>query len=102
MLTGISTGASNSIKSFTASNAFKVAENAMQNERKDNTSSGVELNDNNILLKNIEKNIYNIIGKEKECTLTLASQNSSFINMKKFNKFKAYISSVITLLSCSL
>ena len=40
---------------------------------------------NNILLKNIEKNIYNIIGKEKECTLTLASQNSSFINMKKFN-----------------
>ena len=52
MLTGISTGASNSIKSFTASNAFKVAENAMQNERKDNTSSGVELNDNNILLKN--------------------------------------------------
>lgn len=52
MLTGISTGASNSIKAFTASNAFKVAENAMQNERKDNTSSGVELNDNNILLKN--------------------------------------------------
>lgn len=39
---------------------------------------------NDILLKNIEKNVYNIIGKEKECMLTLTSLNSSFINTEKF------------------
>lgn len=54
MLTGISTGASNSIQAFTAANAFKNAQNALNNEKttpKDDTPSGVDLKDNNILLK---------------------------------------------------
>lgn len=39
----------------------------------------------NILLKNIEKNIYNIIGKNKECALSLTSSSSSIIKVRKFN-----------------
>lgn len=61
MLTGISTGASNQIQAFTAANAFKSAQNALNNDRKrveDNTSSGVDLQDNNFLLK--EQNIAEI------------------------------------------
>lgn len=54
MLNGISTGAANSIQAFNAANAFKSAQNALNNEKtkhEDNTSSGVDLNDNNIILK---------------------------------------------------
>lgn len=53
MLTGISTGASNSIQSFTALNAFKNAQEALNNKQQiqDNTPSGVDLKDNNNLLK---------------------------------------------------
>jgi len=54
MLTGISTGASNSIQAFTAANAFKTAQDALKNEKtrvEDNTPSGVDLKDNNFLLK---------------------------------------------------
>ena len=54
MLTGISTGASNSIQAFTAVNAFKTAQDALKNEKtriEDNTPSGVDLKDNNFLLK---------------------------------------------------
>lgn len=53
MLNGISTGASNQI-AFTAANAFKSAQDALKNENKriqDNTPSGVDLKDNDILLK---------------------------------------------------
>lgn len=52
-LNGISTGASNSIQAFTASNALKAAQNALKNDNtiKDNTPSGVDLKDNNIILK---------------------------------------------------
>ncbi|MBR1943628.1 hypothetical protein IJ843_07835 [bacterium] len=54
MLTGISTGASNQIQAFTAANAFKNAQDALKNDKtrvEDNTPSGVDLKDNNILLK---------------------------------------------------
>ena len=53
MLTEISTGASNQIQAFTAANAFKTAQNALNTEKRveDNTPSGVDLQDNNILLK---------------------------------------------------
>ncbi len=54
MLTGISSGATNSIQAFTAANAFKSAQYALNAERakqEDNTSSGVDLNDDNIILK---------------------------------------------------
>jgi len=54
MLTGISTGASNQIQAFTAVNAFKNAQDALKNDKtrvEDNTPSGVDLKDNNILLK---------------------------------------------------
>lgn len=52
MLNGISTGAT-SIQAFTAANAFKTAQNELNNNKKfkDNTSSGVDLKDNNYLLK---------------------------------------------------
>ena len=67
MLTGISTGASNSIKSFTAVNAFKTTQDATQ-KHTDNTSSGVELNDNNFLLKNQDlseiRNYAKIVGED--------------------------------------
>lgn len=53
MLTGISTGASNSVQAFTAANAFKNAQEALKNKHQieDNTPSGVDLKDNNNLLK---------------------------------------------------
>lgn len=53
MLTGISTGASNSVQAFTAVNAFKNAQEALKNKNQieDNTPSGVDLKDNNNLLK---------------------------------------------------
>ena len=54
MLNGISTGASNQIQSFTAANAFKSAQDILKNDKtrvQDNTPSGVDLKDNNILLK---------------------------------------------------
>lgn len=54
MLTGISSGASNSIQSFTAVNAFKNAQEALKKDKtqvQDNTPSGVDLKDNNSLLK---------------------------------------------------
>ncbi len=54
MLAGISTGASNQIQSFTAANAFKTSQEAFKSEQRriqDNTPSGVDLKDNNILLK---------------------------------------------------
>jgi len=67
MLTGISTGASNTIKSFTASNAFKFTQDATKKET-DSTSSGVELNDNNFLLKNQDlseiRNYAKIVGED--------------------------------------
>lgn len=71
MLNGISTGAANSIEAFNAFNAFKSAQNALNNDRtkfEDNTSSGVDLKDNNIILKdqNVEeiKNIAKFAGEE--------------------------------------
>ena len=56
MLNGISTGASNQIQSFTAANAFKSAQDALKNEKRrieENTPSGVDLKDNNVLLKSL-------------------------------------------------
>ncbi|MBR2524830.1 hypothetical protein IKE67_00020 [bacterium] len=54
MLTGISTGASSQIQAFTAANAFKASQDALKNEKRrieENTPSGVDLKDNNFLLK---------------------------------------------------
>ncbi len=53
MLNGISTGASNQVHAFTAANAFKVAQQALEQGQKqqDNTPSGVELNDNDAILR---------------------------------------------------
>lgn len=71
MLNGISTGATNSIQAFTAANAFKSAQNALNSERnriEDNTPSGVDLKDNDIILKdqNVDeiKNIAKFAGEE--------------------------------------
>lgn len=69
MLNGISTGASNSIQAYAAANAFKSAQNSLNNQKfEDKTSSGVDLNDNNVILKgqNIEeiKEIAKIAGEE--------------------------------------
>lgn len=57
MLTGISAGASNQIQAFTAANAFKASQDALKNEKRrveDNTPSGVNLTDNNTLLKDCD------------------------------------------------
>ena len=68
MLTGISTGAANTIKSFTASNAFKNVQEVLNEKNQDRTSSGVELNDNNFLLKNQNlseiRNYAKIVGED--------------------------------------
>lgn len=71
MLNGISSGASNQIQTFTAVNAFKSAQDALKNEKRkveENTPSGVDLKDNNYLLKdqNIEeiRSIAKIAGEE--------------------------------------
>ena len=69
-LNGISTGASNSIQAFTAINALKAGQNALKcdNTVRDNTPSGVDLKDNNILLKdqNLDeiRNIAKTAGEE--------------------------------------
>lgn len=69
MLNGISTGASNQVHAFTAANAFKVAQQALEQGQKqqDNTPSGVDLKDNDAILKNQNideiKNIAKSIGE---------------------------------------
>lgn len=54
MLNGISSGASNQVHSFTAANAFRVAQQALeqgQKQQQDNTPSGVDLKDNDVILR---------------------------------------------------
>ena len=54
MLNGISTGASNQVHAFTAANAFRVAQQALeqgQKQQQDNTPSGVDLKDNDVILR---------------------------------------------------
>ena len=54
MLNGISSGASNQVHAFTAANAFRVAQQALeqgQKQQQDNTPSGVDLKDNDVILK---------------------------------------------------
>ena len=54
MLNGISSGASNQVHAFTAANAFRVAQQALeqgQKQQKDNTPSGVDLKDNDVILR---------------------------------------------------
>lgn len=54
MLNGISAGASNSVQAFTAVNAFKNSQEALKKDNfrvEDNTPSGVDLKDNNRILK---------------------------------------------------
>ena len=52
MLNGISSGASNQVHAFTAANAFRVAQQALeqgQKQQQDTTPSGVDLNDNDVI-----------------------------------------------------
>lgn len=60
MIGGISTGTTNSIQAFTAANAFKATQEMFNKKPQveDNTPSGVDLKDNNILLK--EQNLAEI------------------------------------------
>lgn len=54
MLNGISSGASNQVHAFTAENAFRVAQQALeqgQKQQQDNTPSGVDLKDNDVILR---------------------------------------------------
>lgn len=53
MLNGISSGASNQVHAFTAANAFRVAQQALEQGQKqqDNTPSGVDLKDNDVILR---------------------------------------------------
>ena len=54
MLNGISSGASNQVHAFTAANAFRVAQQALeqgQKQQQDNTPSGVDLKDNDVILR---------------------------------------------------
>lgn len=54
MLNGISSGTTNSVQAFTAINAFKNSQEALKQDNirvEDNTPSGVDLKDNNRLLK---------------------------------------------------
>lgn len=54
MLNGISAGVSNSVQAFTAVNAFKNSQEALKKDNfrvEDNTPSGVDLKDNNRILK---------------------------------------------------
>lgn len=54
MLNGISSGATNTVQAFTAINAFKTSQEALKTDNvkvEDNTPSGVDLKDNNRLLK---------------------------------------------------
>ena len=69
MINQISANSINPIKTFTAINAFKDAQNILKNSQniEDNTSSGVDLKDNNNLLQNQDleeiKNIAMLAGK---------------------------------------
>ena len=69
MINQISASSINPIKAFTAVNAFKDVQNTSKNSQniEDNTSSGVDLKDNNNLLQNQNldeiKNIATIVGK---------------------------------------
>ena len=61
MLTGISTGSTNSVQAFSAINAFKNAQESLKKDThriEDNTPSGVDLRDNNNILK--DQNIADI------------------------------------------
>lgn len=54
MLNGISSGASNQVHAFTAANAFRAAQQALeqgQKQQQDNTPSGVDLKDNDVILR---------------------------------------------------
>lgn len=54
MLNGISSGASNQVHAFTTANAFRVAQQALeqgQKQQQDNTPSGVDLKDNDVILR---------------------------------------------------
>ena len=54
MLNGISSGASNQVHAFTATNAFREAQQALeqgQKQQQDNTPSGVDLKDNDVILR---------------------------------------------------
>ena len=54
MLNRISSGASNQVHAFTAANAFRVAQQALeqgQKQQQDNTPSGVDLKDNDVILR---------------------------------------------------
>lgn len=54
MLNGISSGASNQVHAFTAANAFRVAQQALeqgQKQQQDNTPSGVDFKDNDVILR---------------------------------------------------
>ena len=54
MLNGISSGASKQVHAFTAANAFRVAQQALeqgQKQQQDNTLSGVDLKDNDVILR---------------------------------------------------
>lgn len=54
MLNGIPSGASNQVHAFTAANAFRVAQQALeqgQKQQQDNTPSGVDLKDNDVILR---------------------------------------------------
>ena len=54
MLNGLSSGASNQVHAFTAANAFRVAQQALeqgQKQQQDNTPSGVDLKDNDVILR---------------------------------------------------
>ncbi len=54
MVNGISLGATNPIKMMQATNAFKTAQESIKKEilPEENTASGINLTDNNFLLKN--------------------------------------------------
>ena len=54
MFNGMSSGASNQVHAFTAANAFRVAQQALeqgQKQQQDNTPSGVDLKDNDVILR---------------------------------------------------
>lgn len=54
MFNGISSGASNQVHAFTAANAFRVAQQVLeqgQKQQQDNTPSGVDLKDNDVILR---------------------------------------------------
>lgn len=74
MLNGISSGASNQVHAFTAANAFRVAQQALeqgQKQQQDNTPSGVDLKDNDVILRHQNINeIKDIAKSEGETNLS--------------------------------